>query len=139
VDSVVKITKRPIKPEQVLADVRTADAGGTVSFMGTVRNQGELSSVTSMELEAASGLAKADLSRIVRVALREYDISKISVAHRVGKLRVGEIIVMIAVSAPHRTDAFKACKFVIDELKKSTPIWKKEYLGRKGRWVEGGR
>lgn len=137
--STVKITRRPVRPERALADVRTPDAGGIVSFIGTVRNRGKGSRVTRMELEAAPSLARRDLGRIASEATKRYGISKLSVAHRVGNLKVGDIIVVIAVSAPHRSDAFKACKFVIDELKKTTPIWKKEFSGKKGSWVEGGR
>jgi len=91
-----------------------------------------------MELEAAVNLARADLKRISMEAARRFAVSKISVAHRIGRLKVGDIIVVIAVSAPHRADAFKACHYVIDELKKTTPIWKKEFSGRTGEWVDGG-
>ena len=135
----VKVAKSPIRPESVLADVRTPSAGGIVSFIGTVRNRSDGLRVTRMELEAAVDLARKDLGRISTLAARRFKVSKISVVHRIGKLKVGDIIVVIAVSAPHREDAFKACKFIIDELKKSTPIWKKEFAGGKGRWVEGAK
>jgi len=132
----IQITSRPIKPEEVIAEVRTPAAGGIVSFVGTVRNRSEGFRVTEMELEAAVDLAQKDLGRIATGAGQRYKVSRISVVHRIGKLKVGDIIVVIAVSAPHREDAFGACKFIIDELKKTTPIWKKEFSGQKGRWVE---
>lgn len=105
--------------------------------MGTVRGTSNGNKVTRMEAEAAVDMAKRDLKRISGEALRKHRVSKISVAHRIGKLRVGDAIVAIAVSAPHRKDAFAACKYIIDELKKTTPIWKKESGPRGSRWVGG--
>ena len=137
--ALVRISRSPIRPEVVLSDVRTPSAGGIVSFVGTARNRSDGSRVTGMELEAAADLARKDLVRIATEAGERFEVSRISVAHRIGKLRIGDVIVAIAVSAPHRSDAFGACKFVIDELKKSTPIWKKEFSGKKGHWVKGER
>ncbi len=131
----VRVTVDPIKPESIFSSVRTPVAGGIVSFIGTVRDSSRGSRVIRMELEAATDLARADLRRIAAEAGKKFEVSKISVVHRIGELRVGDIIVAIAVSAPHRSEAFKACRFLIDELKKSTPIWKKEFSGKKGRWV----
>jgi molybdopterin synthase catalytic subunit len=95
--------------------------------------------VERMMLESAEDLALKDLERIAEKARRRYNICNIVVRHRVGEMRVGDAIVAIAVSAPHRADAFAACKLIIDELKKSTPIWKKEIGGGKQRWVESKR
>jgi len=135
----IRISKVSIKPDAILAAVRTPSAGGIVSFVGTVRNRSDGMKVTGMELEAAADMARADLGRIANEAGRRFQVSKVSIVHRIGKLKVGDIIVVIAVSAPHRAHAFNACKFIIDELKKTTPIWKKEFSGTKGRWVEGAR
>ena len=88
-----------------------------------------------MEIESSEELAKADLERISAAALERYGVEGVSVAHRIGALKVGEIIVVIAVSAAHRAEAFEACKFIIDELKKTTPIWKKEFGSEESRWV----
>lgn len=90
-----------------------------------------------MELEAATDLAEADLKRIAKESAKRFDLVKVAVHHRIGRLKVGDVIVVIAVSAPHRVDAFNACRFIIDELKKTTPIWKKEFSGSRHRWVEG--
>ncbi len=133
----VGITNRAIRTQSVLDFVRTPKAGGIVSFIGTVRNATDGARVTGIELESASELARKDLSRIAQMAGKRYKVSKMSIVHRIGRLRVGDVIVVIAVSAPHRADAFAACKFVIDELKKTTPIWKKEFSGAKGHWVQG--
>lgn len=135
----IRVSRAPISLDAVLAAVRTPAAGGIVSFVGTVRNQTDGMKITGIELEAAADMARADIRRIAKAAGRKFEVSKVSVVHRIGKLNVGDIIVVIAVSAPHRADAFKACKFIIDELKKTTPIWKKEFSGTKERWVEGAK
>lgn len=88
-----------------------------------------------MEVESSEELAKADLERISAAALERHRVERISVTHRTGALKVGDIIVVIAVSAAHRAEAFDACRFIIDELKKTTPIWKKEFGPDESRWV----
>ncbi|MBU0684744.1 MAG: molybdenum cofactor biosynthesis protein MoaE [Candidatus Thermoplasmatota archaeon] len=137
-DVQVKVTSRQVIVERVLRWVSSGSAGGTVSFIGTVRNKSDGMKVTRMELEAATDLAEADLKRIAKESAKRFDLVKVAVHHRIGRLKVGDVIVVIAVSAPHRVDAFNACRFVIDELKKTTPIWKKEFSGSRRRWVEGG-
>jgi molybdopterin synthase catalytic subunit len=132
----VSISERPISIDKVVKSVLCSSAGGTAVFIGTVRDKSEGMRLSRMELETAETLATRDLSRIVKSAKAEYDVCKISVRHRVGKLNVGDVIAVIAVSAPHRADAFAACRYIIDKLKKSTPIWKKEIGGAKQRWVE---
>jgi molybdopterin synthase catalytic subunit len=133
------ITSKPISVDAALKSVSSKSAGGTVMFIGTVRDRSEGMRVIGMELESARDLAKSDMERISNLALRKFDVLKVAVSHRIGELNVGDIIVAIAVSAPHRKDAFAACKYIIDELKKTTPIWKKELGPRKQRWVESKR
>lgn len=136
---VIKVTNKPISIDRTLKMVAGPHAGGTVLFMGTVRDRSDGKAVSKMHIEAAKDLARADLARIANIAAEKYEVSGLSVVHRTGQLKVGEVIVAIAVSAPHRKEAFSACRFVIDELKKTTPIWKKE-LGRDAeRWVAGRR
>ena len=137
--TMVRVSDAPIELDAILATVRTPAAGGIVSFVGTVRNCSNGMKITGMELEAAVDLARADLRRIADEAGQRHKVSKVSIVHRIGKLKVGDVIVVIAVSAAHRGDAFKACKFIIDELKKTTPIWKKEFSGTRGHWVKGAR
>ena len=137
-DVQVKVTSKQVSVERVLGWVSSGSAGGTVSFIGTVRNKSDGMKVTRMELEAATDLAEADLKRIAKESVKRFDLVKVAVHHRLGRLKVGDVIVVIAVSAPHRVDAFNACTFIIDELKKTTPIWKKEFSGSRHRWVEGG-
>ena len=134
---VVKVTDRPISIDKTLYGVADPRAGGTVLFMGTVRDSSHGKAVRKLQIEAAGDLAKTDLSRIANAAAEKFDVSGISIVHRIGKLKVGDVIVAIAVSAPHRKHAFSACRFLIDELKKTTPIWKKEFGSDSERWVGG--
>jgi molybdopterin synthase catalytic subunit len=133
----VKISRKPISISKEIGSVASKSAGGTVTFIGTVRDASEGVKVTGMALESALDVARKDLIRISELAFKEFEIAKLNVTHRIGKLKVGEVIVVVAVSAAHRKDAFRACEFVIDELKKTTPIWKKEYSGSRHRWVKG--
>jgi len=132
----VKIVHGRISIAKMLAAVADESAGGTVIFVGTVRDRSHGMRVSRLELEAAEDMARADLERIAKLASKKYDVLRISVVHRIGRLKVGDAIVLVAVSAPHRSDAFAACRFLIDQLKKSTPIWKKEIGPGSERWVE---
>jgi molybdopterin synthase catalytic subunit len=131
----VSITSRPIPQSWALDAVANPRSGGSVFFFGTVRSESRGMKVNRMTLEAAKDLAESDLRAICRRASKRFKVNDIAVMHRVGNLKVGDTIVVIGVGAPHRKDAFGACKFVIDELKKSTPIWKKEFGPKSERWV----
>jgi len=133
----VKIVRDPILIDGVIGSVESPSAGCIVSFIGTVRNKSGLGMVTEMHLEAAEDLARKDIRRIAERAMSTHELIGVAVTHRVGDLKVGEVIVVVAVSAAHRKDAFDACEYMIDELKKTTPIWKKELSGRRGQWVKG--
>jgi molybdopterin synthase catalytic subunit len=135
----VGITKRPVSVDAVIKAVQSESAGGTVVFIGTVRNRSDGMRISRLEIEAAEELARRDLTRIAGAASKRFDVCKISICHRIGNLRVGDVIIAIAVSSPHRKDAFAACTFMIDELKKTTPIWKKECGRGKEIWVESER
>ncbi|OGS57280.1 MAG: hypothetical protein A3K60_06115 [Euryarchaeota archaeon RBG_19FT_COMBO_56_21] len=131
----IVVTSKPVSITRVIKSVSSPRSGGTVLFLGTVRASSRGMKVTKMRLESAKDLAKADLRRICKAVDQKYAVNHIAVEHRVGSLSVGEIIVAIAVGAAHREDAFKACKYIIDELKKTTPIWKKEIGPARERWV----
>ena len=131
----IVVSRKPIAPSTIFKWVANPQSGGLVFFVGTVRSESKGMKVTRMSLEAAEGLAKTDLARICKQVERKYRINDVAVAHRVGRLKVGDVIVAICVGAAHRKDAFKACEFIIDELKKTTPIWKKEIGPGRERWV----
>ncbi len=132
----MEVVKGRLPVQRIIASVGADAAGGTVIFMGTVRDRSDGRRVARMEVESAADLAERDLKRICEAARGKCRVSRISVAHRIGRLSVGDAIVVIAVSAPHREDAFSACRYIIDELKKTTPIWKKEFGPRGSKWVD---
>ncbi len=135
----IKITAAPISVDEVLRAVSSEAAGGAVCFVGTVRSSSDGFAVDSVEVESSEELAAADLERICASAAERYPLVGVSVAHRTGTVKVGEVIVAIAVSAVHRSEAFDGCRFIIDELKKTTPIWKKEIGPVDSRWSEAER
>jgi len=134
-----EITRRRISLDRVVSAVKSPDVGGIAVFVGTVRARSGSRRVSSLLIEAAEDLAKPDIERIARTAKKRFRVRNIVVCHRIGKLDVGDVIVVVAVGAAHRKEAFAACRFVIDELKKSTPVWKKELGPGLERWVEGDR
>jgi len=110
--------------------------GGIVSFLGTARDFSKGQEITKMDFEHYPGMAEKRLGEIRDQALKDYDIIEVTLIHRVGEIAVGENIVLIIVGAEHRQDAFRACSWCIDELKRITPIWKKETTPKGIVWVE---
>lgn len=110
--------------------------GGTVTFLGTVRDFSRGMEVSRLVFEHYPSMAEKKLEELRQKALVNFDVLQVSIAHRYGELEIGDNIVLIVVGAEHREDAFKACKFCIDELKKFVPIWKKEYTEHGGVWIE---
>lgn len=100
--------------------------GALVSFVGTVREQSEGRRVAGLDYEAYPEMALGEMRRIAEEALRRFDVGSVTMVHRSGELKVGEVSVVVAVAAPHRGEAFDACEFCIDTLKQAVPIWKKE-------------
>jgi molybdopterin synthase catalytic subunit len=116
---------------------RTSDSiGGIVTFLGTTRDISRGSRVALLEFEHYPGMAEKKLAEIRDRAIGDLGVIDVSIVHRVGKLPVGEDIVLIIAAAEHREEAFRACRFCIDELKRITPIWKKETTPDGVVWVE---
>ena len=121
-----------------VAALRSADAGvgAVAAFVGTVRDLGDGAAITGLELEYYPGMTEAAIEAMIDAAQQRFDIRAARVVHRVGPLRLGEQIVLVAVTAAHRGQAFQACEFLMDYLKTQAPFWKKE-LGAAGpRWVD---
>lgn len=110
-------------------------AGAIATFIGTTRNHNEGRCIYSLEYEAYSGMAENEMRTIGEEAAQRWDIKRIAVAHRIGHVPIGEASVVIAVSAAHRDEAFQACRYMIDELKKRVPIWKKEIYEGGEVWI----
>lgn len=121
-----------------LAALRAGDrrVGGIVSFVGTVRDINEGASVSEMTLEHYPGMTEQALERIEQEARKRWPVYNVLVIHRVGPLRPLEQIVLVAVTAAHRGEAFQACEFIIDYLKTEAPFWKKEQTPEGARWVD---
>jgi molybdopterin synthase catalytic subunit len=110
--------------------------GAVVTFLGTTRDISQGRQVAKLEFEHYPGMAEKKLAEIRERAISEYNVIDVSIIHRIGTIPVGEDIVLIAVASGHRDEAFKACRFCIDELKRITPIWKKETTPTGEVWVE---
>ncbi|NMB78771.1 MAG: molybdenum cofactor biosynthesis protein MoaE [Methanomicrobiales archaeon] len=130
---VIRIQKEDVDIGALIEAAKKQGAGGVVVFDGIVRDD----DITEMELEAYEDVAVAELEKIAAEATRLHNLLHIDIIHRIGRLRVGENIVVIVVSASHRHAAYDGSRFIIDELKKSVPIWKKELTKDGGRWVPG--
>lgn len=122
-----KLSPTPFNPLELLENLTAPGAGAFNCFDGRVRDSNDGKTVVALEYEAYAPLCENEARKIFREARNAFDIIDIQVAHRIGKLRVGETAVWIGVLAAHRNDSFSACRYVIDELKKRLPIWKKEY------------
>jgi molybdopterin synthase catalytic subunit len=120
------LTREPISLDALLAQVAASECGGTCVFLGTVRNGPEEGGVTGIEYTAYDEMAAAELARIVAVARERWPDARVTVQHRLGLVVVGEPSVAIVVAAPHRAQAFEACRYVIEEVKRHLPVWKKE-------------
>jgi len=131
----IAIVKSAIDVERIRQSVLSPSAGGIDIFIGTTRNHSGGRKVLSLEYEAHEPMAVAVLNEIERSAREKWPIEKIAIVHRIGKVEIGEASVVVAVSAVHRREAFEACRWAIDTLKKDAPIWKKEQFDDGAAWV----
>jgi molybdopterin synthase catalytic subunit len=137
-DLLVRVTSDPISADQALGFVADPGAGGTCVFLGTVRDHSRAGDVGGLSYEAWDELALRRLGEIAGEAFAKWSIRKMAILHRTGDLAVGEVSVVVAVSAEHRAEAFEACRHGIERLKEDVPIWKKEHLGAgESHWVMG--
>lgn len=118
----IKITKNDFSIDDVTRKIKKTDVGATVLFLGTVRKD----NIKQMKIEIYRKMAEKELKKLENNARKQFDVKDIKIIHRYGNLKVGNNIVLIAVSSSHRKDAFMACEYLIDGLKKAAPIWKKE-------------
>lgn len=131
------LTPEPLSPERPLREVEGPDCGAVVSFTGAVRDTNRGRAVVELEYEAYPEMALKVFARIAAEAQARWK-ARLVVHHRMGTLRPGELSVVIAAAAPHRADAFDACRFAIEELKKDAPIWKHERYPDGSEWVGMG-
>ncbi len=134
----VALTREPIEVAALVAAVADPRAGAVALFCGTVREHSRERTVQFLEYEAYEALAEREMRRIAEEAAERWSALRVAVVHRLGHLEVGEISVAIAVATPHRADAFAAARFIIDTLKQTVPIWKKEVWGGGEEWIGSG-
>lgn len=130
------LSDAPLDAEAVADRVAGPDAGGIVTFVGRVRASARGRAIERLEYEAYPGMAERELEKIAAEAAARWPGVRVAAAHRTGVLTVGEIAVVVVAAAPHRGEAFEACRFAIDALKVRVPIWKKEVATDGAYWVE---
>ena len=134
-NSFVKLTDQKLDLQECMDFVADDSCGGIVNFVGTVRNDTSGKEVKQLDFSSYKPMALKEMKKIADRSLAEFDIYKIAIHHAVGLLQIGEVPVIIAVSAKHRKAAVQACEFAIDTLKETVPIWKKEYFTDGEVWV----
>jgi molybdopterin synthase catalytic subunit len=133
-----RVTESEIRPADVLAAVGSPADGAALLFLGTVREQNDGRPVSGMRYDAYAAMALAVLREIATEAAAQAGSDRIAVEHRTGELAVGEVSVAIAVSTPHRAEAFDAARYIIEQIKLRLPVWKHEhYLAGASRWLGG--
>jgi molybdopterin synthase catalytic subunit len=130
-----EITDKPIDVHKIIKAVESDDAGALNVFIGTVRSKTSGKKVVRLDYEAYEPMAKKEIEKIVQLATKKWGIKKWAVSHRVGTLTVGEVAVVVAISTAHRKESFEACQFIINSLKQTVPIWKKEIFEDGEEWV----
>lgn len=134
----VRVHSEPLSVDEALTAVADPRAGGTCVFVGTVRDHSDAGDVVGLSYEAWDELAGQRLAEIARELVTRWPACRAAIVHRTGELGIGDASVVVAVSAPHRAEAFEACRHGIERLKQDVPIWKKEALvSGEAHWVMG--
>ncbi len=131
----ILLTRDPLDAGAVTATVLDDANGGVVTFLGTTRNETDGRRVLYLEYEAYAEMAEKMLVRITEEIQTRWRIRHVSIAHRIGRLEIGEVSLVIAVASPHRVEAFAACQYAVDRIKQDVPIWKKEVFEDGEVWV----
>ena len=131
----ISIETEPLNVRKIVQHIQSDSIGAEVLFIGKVRNHSKGKKITRLDYSAYGPMATSEIKKIVLRALDNFEVEKIAVSHRVGELSIGELAVVIAVSSAHRKDGFEANQYIIDEIKKTVPIWKKEYTNEGEVWV----
>src|SRR4051812_42019555 len=138
--AIFRITRDALDAQAVRAledTVTTRGDGGVVTFQGVVRDNARGKQVRSLEYDAYIEMAEQQMAQIAAEVERRWETSAVAMVHRVGRLEIGECSVVVVVACPHRAEAFEACRYAIDTLKSTVPIWKKEIYTDGEEWVEG--
>jgi molybdopterin synthase catalytic subunit len=123
----IRITRNPIRPEAAIESVRKKAYGAVIAYVGTVRDVSHDRRVIFMEHQVSlQNLARQELELIAEEIEHRWQLKDVSIIHRIGKLRTGEILLVVAIGAPHRVEAFEACQYAIDRFKEVSPKWTTE-------------
>jgi len=133
----IELVKAPIDTAGLIHHVRADQDGAIVTFDGFVRNESHGRATKFIEYEAYEPMALGKMKEIAIALHQKFSIHRLAIVHRLGTLEIGQTSVFIAVSAPHRAAAFDACRFAIDTLKRTVPIWKKEFFEDGAIWADG--
>ena len=136
-ETLIQLTRDPLDRDVLVAAVSHPSAGGIVVFEGVVRDNARGKQVRYLEYDVYEEMAEQQIRAIAADAERRWGVERIAIAHRFGRLEIGEASVIIVVASPHRAEAFDACRYIIDTLKTTVPIWKKEVATNGEEWVEG--
>lgn len=131
----VIIQEEPIDIAHIMKETGTEADGAVVTFVGRVRDSARGKSVLRIEYEVYDNMARKEIRKIVDDAFEKWGIGTCTVAHRYGPVAIGEPSIVIAVSSPHRAEAFHATQYIIDTVKKTVPIWKKEFYSDGSSWI----
>ena len=131
----IELSNKPLNISMALDHVRSDNSGGIDVFIGTVRDNAGGRKVVALEFEAYGKMAITEMEKIVDHTKATWPVEKVAVLHALGRVEVGGVAVVIAVSAAHRDAAFTACRYIIDTLKETVPIWKKEIFENGEEWV----
>lgn len=136
-EAFVQLTRERLDRDALIAQVAHASVGGIVIFEGVVRDHARGKQIRYLEYDAYLEMAEQQIRVIIAEAERRWGVERVAVAHRFGRLEIGEASVIIVVASPHRAEAFDVCRYIIDTLKATVPIWKKEVATDGEEWVEG--
>jgi molybdopterin synthase catalytic subunit len=136
-EPLIQITYEPLDRNALVAAVSDPGVGGIVVFEGVVRDNARGKQIRYLEYDVYPEMAIQQIRAIIVEAEKRWGVERVGVAHRVGRLEIGEASVIVVVATPHRAEAFDACRYIIDTLKTTVPIWKKEVATTGEEWVEG--
>ncbi len=133
----IEITEKPISPEFIVNKVKTDSSGCVVTYVGLIRKYSQGKQVLSVEYKDAKGTAENELQEIASKIRQKWQINNLAICHRIGKLKVGDINLVVAIASAHRREGFAACQYAIDRFKEKLPTQKKEAYEDGSMWVEG--
>ncbi len=133
----IKVTREDFSIDEVVASIRSGGMGAVVTFLGVVRDNAHGRDVDRIEIQVYEEMAVKQLGAIREEAIAKFDVEEVAIVHRYGSLGVSDNIMMIAVGAGHRPEAFEACRFILEAIKEKVPLWKKEFTPEGDYWIEG--